>query len=857
MTSTIDDTFMLAVIEPFREAGFALHWLHEREKRPVGKEWSEAPVATLAQLRATHKPGYNLGVRLGEPSHVCGYYLHTFDIDIRKPDQVDDAWEALAAMLPDIDPRTLPCVASGSGGESRHLHFLTDKPFSSKTLAVSEGKHRRFDTKKQRDVWSYDWEIELFGTGKQVVMPPSIHPDTGKPYIWLREFDFDALLLGDGPIIPSSVISELATAEHETFDFEAREPLTFTARQLERTLADIPDEKIDDYHDWVMLGQALHHQFGASEEGFNLWVEHSKRSDKFDANEIRSMRKKWRGFGRNRKRPVTMATIVEWAQDARVAALRDSFDAADDEDDFSAAPTPAPAKPAASAPAASSFDDLLGGGDDLDALGGGDDDDEEEIDDIDLLGGGREDTESFASLVDSRTDWISLFDLNEEGAIKPTLHNVTLMLQNDPRLAGLPQLNEFTHEVMQRTAPGVKPPRHRAQAKPTRQLTGRIWEVSDTLNGELWSEDRDFAIRLILEAPKTQGGYGIKVTDRDLKAAVSVAANDHCFHPVREYLSATQWDGTPRVDTLFRDYVGAPDDPYTRSVSRLMMVAAVTRIFEPGHKFDFAVILEGLQGKRKSTFIQTLGRSWFAELDGDFHDQKQMVELMQGAWIMEIPELSGFNRGDVRTIKAFISRQKDRARMAYARRAGSFPRQNIFIGSTNDREYLKDDTGGRRFWPMMCEVDEIDIERLETNVDQLWAEAVTIYHSMRDAKPVGTLPLFLTDPEAKTIAARLQESRRVESADDGWAGRIAEWLDAPVVSGSIDDDVDSNGQRRYRQETCLMEIWHDCLGNPSKYQTTDGAMLARVMAKIPGWKSDGRQARFKPWGKQRVYYRER
>jgi predicted P-loop ATPase len=90
-----------------------------------------------------------------------------------------------------------------------------------------------------------------------------------------------------------------------------------------------------------------------------------------------------------------------------------------------------------------------------------------------------------------------------------------------------------------------------------------------------------------------------------------------------------------------------------------------------------------------------------------------MIELMQGAWILELPELTGFQRADVRAIKAFISRQKDRARLAYARRAGEFPRQCIFIGSTNDREYLKDDTGGRRFWPMPCHVAEIDTDRLE------------------------------------------------------------------------------------------------------------------------------------------------
>ncbi len=814
-------------------------------------------MASAEQLRATFRSGNNLGVRLGDVSRIAiasGFYLHVFDLDIRLPDLADEAWEAFARLFPGVDPASLPCVASGSGGESRHLYFLSDKPFRSKKLAVSESKHRRKNA-TGKDVWSYDWEIELFGTGKQVAMPPSIHPDTGKPYTWLREFDFDMLDLGlaDWPVIASAEIERLAVAEHTTFEFETREPLTFTPKQLERTLADIPVHRIDDRDDWITLGQALHHQFGGSTEGFDLWMTHSARGSKFLAGSSRNKElRRYRGFGRSRRKPVTMASIVEWAQQARTAAFADAFDDLDEP----------PASPALTADAAEavgvhgdSFDDILGGGDepaappkppksDLDILGGDDDDDESIIDT--LLGKGN--------------DWVTLLDLNDEGAIKPTLHNVEMMVRNDARLKALPQLNEFTLEPVQRQAPGEKAARRKNSAKETRQLSGPIWQVKDELNGDLWSDDRDFAIRSILEAPKTQGGYGVKVTDRDLKAAIVLAANDSSFHPIREYLEGGcgEWDGVPRVEQLFTKYVGAPDDAYSRSVSRLMMVAAVTRIYEPGHKFDFAVILEGLQGKRKSSFIQALGRRWFAELDGDFHDQKQMIELMQGAWIMEIPELSGFNRGDVRSIKAFISRQKDRARLAYAKRAGEFPRQCIFIGSTNDREYLKDDTGGRRFWPMMCALPgEIDIAELNRHVDQLWAETYHLYREMRAAQPYGTLPLYLVDPEAQKQAARLQESRRVESADDAMAGRIAEWLSQPINTGSIDDDTDAQGQPVYRTETCLIEVWVDCLGNDQKsYQQAAAQSIGRSMGLIANWKlctiGSGKR-RFPRFGQQRYY----
>jgi hypothetical protein len=289
-----------------------------------------------------------------------------------------------------------------------------------------------------------------------------------------------------------------------------------------------------------------------------------------------------------------------------------------------------------------------------------------------------------------------------------------------------------------------------------------------------------------------------------------------------------------------------------------MMTAAVTRIFEPGHKFDFAVILEGLQGKRKSTFIEILGRKWFAELDGDFHDPKMMIELMQGAWILELPELTGFQRSDVRAIKAFISRKKDRARLAYARRAGEFPRQCIFIGSTNDREYLKDDTGGRRFWPMPCHVAEIDTARLEQNVDQLWAEAVLLYREMRAAQPVGTLPLHLRGDESRTIAAGLQESRRMETSDDGMAGVIAAWLASPINDGGF-DDLDKNQQPRYRDRVCLPQIWVECLrGDLKSYTQTQAQAIARAMSKPAiacDWQQRASSVVHPGYGRQRTYVR--
>lgn len=809
-------------IAALRNAGFALHLLRPRTKRPYAEKWSTAPVATADELLAAYRPGDNIGVRLGEPSAmVGGGYLHCFDLDIRLADAADEAWEAFARL--GIDRTALPTVVSGSGGESRHLYFITDKPFFGKKLAVSEGRHRRFDKDRGKHVLSYDWEIELFGTGKQVVVPPSLHPDTGKPYAWLQPFDFDMLDLGIGPFIPSALIEALGAADSDAEPAETREPLDFKPGQLEREVAEIPLERIDDYHDWVTLGQALHHQFGASDEGFQIWLAASKRSEKFGGE--RDLRMKWRGFGRTRRQQVTMASIRQWVQEARAAALVDELD---DLDDLGTAPEPQ--KSAGS----TDPDDLLGTASD-----------EGDIDDA--VAALMKETDE-----DKRLSWVSLLDINEEGGIKATLHNLRLIVENDTWTQGVMAFNEFTQEVVQRGTPGVKPDRRRNQAKPTLQLTGASWQLRDPVNGDFWTEDKDNAIRALIESPKTQGGYGIKVPDRDLRAAIDIVGRKNGFHPVREYLSGLKWDGESRVERLFIDYLGAPDDAYTRSVASLMMTAAVARVFEPGIKFDFAVILQGLQGRRKSTFINVLAKSWFAELEGDFDDPKQMVEMMQGAWILEMPELGGFVRADVRHIKAFVSRRSDKVRLAYAKRAQEYHRQCIFIGSTNDDKFLKDDTGNRRFWPIRCGVDSIDTDRLEQEVDQLWGEALHLYRAMRAAKPRGGLPLYLTDENAQSIAARLQESARVESADDAIAGQIEAWLDKPIASG----DIAAPEEGTLRLATCLKELWVDCLGNDSKtYNQQAAQMLGRAMSRVDGWLADGDLGSFAKWGRQRAYRR--
>lgn len=801
-----------------------------------------APIHTLETLVAAYQNGYNLGIRPGEYSHTPFGYLHLIDMDIRKPEQAAAAWACLLERWPEA--RSAPYVISGSGGESRHIYLFTDKPFRSVSFGKSTGSEMIFDPKKGRDVQKWDWEVGLYGTRAQAVLPPSIHPDTGQRYRWGREIDWDLLDIGVGPIVPSSVV-ETWGAQQDDLNIDDDDdlmglvkarPMGLSEAEITRILNDIPND--DAHHDdYVEVGMALHHEYQGSQVGFERWCEWAKASRKFD---LRTCVTKWRSF-KGRKNPVRMATLIKKAGQLRLERAHADLEADDDllgvptpdlDDDFLALPGTALAVIPDKQSLADEFDDLL----DLPPR----------PKPASVAPGAR-----VAPVYDP--EWRSYLQLNEEGQIKPTLHNVELIIWNDKRMRGLIGLNEFTQNIMQVGKPG-RFKLKKGSPKPVRQLDGPLWELRDPVNGDLWSDSHDIALRLLLETPDRQGGYSLQTTDRNLFGAVNRAAQMNRYHPVRDFLSGLQWDGVNRVERLFIDYVGAADNAYHREAALLFMVGAVARVFEPGHKFDFVPILEGLQGVRKSTFIKILAHGWFAELDGDFHDKKALVESMQGAWIVELPELQGFSKAEITTIKGFVSRPVDKVRLSYEKRAAEFPRQCVFMGSTNETEYLRDATGGRRFWPIACSVTEIDTDRLEREIGQLWAEAKAMYDAWRSQQPHGTLPLYIRDPDASAEARRLQESRRQESASDALAGQIEAWLDRPINADLGFDDLPDEVPV-YRDQVCLLEVWVEMMGNDrAKYDDRAQQMLGRAMRQVSGWRYSHRDVTPK-YGRQRIFVR--
>lgn len=310
----LDEAIRLAAI------GFAVHWLREKKKSPVDEGWSSAPVHTPETLRQAYKPGYNVGIRLGEPSKIGGLYVHAVDFDVKDEASRDEARAALVELLPEVD--SLPTVLSGSGGASRHHYFLSDRPFRSRKLARSKGFIASTDGRKQRK-----WEIELFGTGKQVAAPPSIHP-SGKPYRWARESDLDAAEMDLWPTIDASRIQAWgASVEHteDTADLESlahNRPTDHTiddARDLLNALSaddDLREQWCEDREGWLKIGMALHHQFGTgeqAEDAYDLWCEFSRQSPKFDEG---VQRKTWDAF-RPRADSVTLRTLTRVVNAAR------------------------------------------------------------------------------------------------------------------------------------------------------------------------------------------------------------------------------------------------------------------------------------------------------------------------------------------------------------------------------------------------------------------------------------------------------------------------------------------------------------------------------------------------------------
>lgn len=420
---------------------------------------------------------------------------------------------------------------------------------------------------------------------------------------------------------------------------------------------------------------------------------------------------------------------------------------------------------------------------------------------------------------DEAANWMQKLKTSAQtGQPAKTMDNVWIILENDPLLKGKFALNEFANrgEIFG----GLPWSKRKAR---------RFWEDNDN-QGVYWYLEKAY-----------------QITGKDkIDGALSLHSARHSFNEIKDYLSGLQWDGVPRLDMLFVDYLGAPDVPYTHAVTRKAFVAAVARAMTPGIKFDTMTVISGKQGIGKSTLLRKMGKDWFTDSIRTF-EGKEPSELVQGVWIAEIGELDALRRTDVNRVKQFLSQQVDRFRAAYGRHVKDCPRCCVFFGTSNTREYLQDKTGNRRFWPIdagvvpprksvFCDLDE--------EVDQLWAEAVVRWR-------LGE-PLYLSG-EIEQSALQEQEEHRERSPQEGVIREFLEqnvpsdWTkwDLPRRMAFWNGTAQSDTELVERDRVCALEIWCEALGQDFRYiRNSDAAEINSVIAIVDGWEKMKKTAKF-------------
>lgn len=269
--------------------------------------------------------------------------------------------------------------------------------------------------------------------------------------------------------------------------------------------------------------------------------------------------------------------------------------------------------------------------------------------------------------------------------------------------------------------------------------------------------------------------------------AIDAYAAEHPFHPVRHYLDGLVWDGATRIETWLPRYLGAEDSPYSREVGKMFLIAMVARILKPGCKADYMLILEGPQGARKSTACDILGGEWFSDALPDIRAGKDASQHLNGKWLIEVSEMSAMDKAEAAALKAFITRTEERYRPAYGRKEVIEPRQCCFVGTTNKSVYLRDETGGRRFWPV--KVGQIDTEGLKAARDQLFAEAMACYYAKHRWWPDGIAENWI----------RPEQEARYEA--DAWESAIAGYLQGRSRVMMLDIARDALGMDTYRLGT--------------------------------------------------------
>lgn len=703
---------MLEKIKPLHGLGFSILWIMPKSKRPVEKDWTKLPPKSWDALKLSHKENFNAGVRLGSNSKLTnGNYLAVIDCDVKSEDPVHQKEMEKALDALGFEWAHAPTVMSGRGNGSRHIYVQTEEPLAPFRLARSHHAVKvhmpsvtKFSKKEEEELsveemsegWHIRpaWEIGAMGTGQQVVLPPSIHPDSGLAYKWSKEIvgvkslpvvtlsrdNIEQVrVIKDAPEF-SEIVVDLVSAQIPLWCYE----MIVHGKHLERYDMDRSAALYSAAMCLINAGFTDGEIMTVlTDPDYELsWVayEHRKTKDRKSA--------------------------AQWVYKYTIAKARHEKSAQK-----------------AFEGSAEITDTVL-------------DEKGVKAQQEDMFEKGWRDTK---------------LDRNQFYVIKNTLKNVVTILTMYPD-RNIFYYDDFYHAEYYSSTPP--------------------WGEKEMK----WDDKQIIDIDLIKIKMWFAKEWGFEPSLETIATAISFVADKSKIHPVRDYLKNLEWDGTPRLNTWLRTYMKAEGpEEYLSAVGAKLLVACVARIFEPGCKWDYVVIFEGKQGIGKSTACSILGGEWFTDTLGDIAN-KDVVDTMRGKWVIEIGELAVMRKHEVESLKHFITVRTDTVRKAFARKSEDYPRQCVFIGTTNRSDYLKDETGNRRFFPVKVHV--VNFDKLIADRDQLWAEAFERW--------VDGEKLYL-EKDVEKIAAEIQSSRMEH---DEWESIIQDVFDKTDDSGPLFPSTD-------------------------------------------------------------------
>ena len=694
--------------------GMAIVPLPPRSKRPLTEDWGNLVIGDKIAARNyyTKNPDANIGVALG-PSRLC-----SLDIDDEPAarmifEEFGFDLDAMRANVPTIQ---------GQAPGFRLMFRLpegVDLPYHSLTWPRKDDQKKRFTV--------FELRAACDGKQRQDVLPPSIHPDTGKPYEWLTRPN------GDFPEPPAWLLT--IWREWDKFKPQLQDVCPWAEK---KTITPPPQPQ---------------RTGGGSESVIDAYVAATPIDEALKRYGYRKQGKRWLSPSSETKLPgvILFDDGRAWIHHASDPLCSDesgrpvnSFDLFcyyDHGGDISKAVKAAanklgikPQRQRQAPPAPANID--------------------------------RETGEIIPPM--APVDWMTILECTKSGPLN-NLDNAVRVIEHDPSLRNSIWYDEFKDRIFT-----------------TWQGPEREWKDAD-----------DIKLQLYLQRHIGMTKIGVN-TCHD---AAVVAAFHDTRNECKTYLSSHKWDGVPRLNHVMHEAFGADDNAYSEAVGRCWFISMVARVMQPGCKVDTVPVFEGSQGAGKSTALSIIGGKWFAECHENVMS-KDLYDVLTGNMLVEIAEMHSFTRAEVERVKGIISCQKDRYRKAYGRNAADHPRATVLACTTNRDDWQRDDTGARRFWPILCRT--IDHDWLRRNRDQLFAEAVHLYH---EKTPWWDVP-------AEHQKDEVEKRREV----DAWESTIEDWLIG-------------------RNKITTKEILSHCLQiDISKHDQLSQKRVGRVLRCL-GWKS--------------------